>query len=78
MQRVQHVVRDARADHLQEHGRRHRQAEPHDRRVGLLDGVAVLERADDDAGHPRQQPVDDERRRVLDEDGRLAQARVVS
>ena len=55
-------------------GRRHRQAEPHDRRVGLLDGIAVLERADDDARHPRQQPVDDERRRVLDEHRRLAQA----
>ena len=42
--RLEHVVRDARADHLQQHRRRHRQAEPEHRLVGLLEGVAVLER----------------------------------
>ena len=36
----------------------------HDPRIGLLDRVAALERADDDARHARQEPVDDERRRV--------------
>ena len=62
VQRLEHVVRDARADHLQQHGRRHRQAEPQDRLVGLVDRVAVLERVHQHARHPRQHAVDDERR----------------
>ena len=44
VERVAHVVRDLRADELEEHRRRHRQAEPQDRLVGLLDRVAVVER----------------------------------
>ena len=62
MHRLEHVVRDARADHLQQHGRGHRQAEPEDGLVGLLHRVAVLERVQYDAHHAGEDAVDDEAR----------------
>ena len=71
--RLEHVVRDARADELQQDGRRHRHPELDDRLVRLLDAVAVLERVHEDARHSRQHAVDDEARRVLRHDTALAQ-----
>jgi len=52
VQRLEHVERDARADQLQQHGRRHRQAEPEDRLVGLFDRITALERREDDREEP--------------------------
>jgi hypothetical protein len=69
--RLEHVVRDARADHLQQHRRRHRHPERQHRLVGLLDGVAVLERVHQHARHPRQDAVDDEAGRVATSTPRL-------
>ena len=54
VQRVAHVVRDLRADELEQHGRRHRQAHPQHRLVRLLDGVAVIERLHDHRALPRR------------------------
>ena len=73
MQGVEDVVRDPRADHREERRRRHRQPEPERRRVGLLEGVAVLERLHQHARLAGEQPVDDEGGRVLDEDAALAE-----
>ena len=73
VQLVPHVVRDLRADQLEEDGRRHRQAHPQDGLVGLLDRVAVVERLRDHRALAAEQPVDDERGRVLDEDAGLAE-----
>ena len=69
----EHVIRDARADHLQQDRRRHRHAERHDRLVDLLDGSAVLDCVHDHARHAGQHAVDDEARSVVDEDRSLAQ-----
>ena len=69
----EHVVGDARADHLQQHRRRHRHPERHHRLVHLVDRRAVLDGVHDHARHPRQHAVDDEARRVVDEDRSLAQ-----
>ena len=64
-----------RPDHLQEHRGSHRQAEAQNRLVGLLHGVAALERAQ----HGRQQAcedaVDDEAGGVTDEHRALAKLR---
>ena len=73
MQGLEHVVRDARTDHLQEHRRRHRQAEGEHRFVRLLDGVAVLERVHQHSRHAREDAVHDEGRCVLDEYAALLQ-----
>ena len=73
VQRVAHVVRDLRPDELEQDRRRHRQAEPEDRLVGLLDRVAVVERLGHDGALAAEQAVDDERRRVADEHAALAQ-----
>ena len=73
MQRVPNVVRDLRADQLEEDGRRHRQAHPEHGLVRLLDGVAVVERLRHDGALAAEEPVDDERGRVVDEDACLAQ-----
>ena len=73
MQRVEHVVRDPRADHREQRRGRHREPEPERRRVGLLEGVAVLERLHEHGRLAGQEPVDDEGGRVLDEDAALAE-----
>ena len=67
----QDVVRDPGADDLEQHGRRHRQPEPEHRLVGLLDRVAVLEGVHQHRALSAEQAVDDERRRVADENARL-------
>ena len=73
LERLAHVGRDLLADHLQQHRRRHRQAEHEDARVRLLDRVASLDRLEDDEHHARQQPVDDEAGSVVDEHRTLAE-----
>ena len=73
VERLEHVVRDARADHREQRGGRHRDAELERGRVGLLEGRAALERLHQHGGLPGQHPVDDERGRVVDEHAALAE-----
>ena len=73
MERVQDVIGDAGTDHLQEHGRRHRQAETEHRLVGLVDGVPVLQRVHQHRGRPAEDAVDDEGRRIADEHAALTE-----
>ena len=72
--RLEHVVRDARPDHREQDRRSHGHPEPEDRLVGLLDGVAVLERVHEGAGQPRQDAVDDEAGLVADDHHALPEA----
>ena len=65
------VVRDLRPDELEENGGRHRDAEPEDRLVRVLDARAVVERVGDDCTLPREHPVHDEARSVSDEHATL-------
>ena len=69
----QHVVGDARADHLQKYGRSHRHPERHDCLVHLVDRCAVLDGVHDHARHPGQHAVDDEAGGIVDEDRPLPQ-----
>jgi hypothetical protein len=71
---LQNVVGDARADHLQEHGRRHREAQRQDRLVRFVRRRSALEGVEHDRHQAREHPVDHERRRVRYRHGPLAQA----
>ena len=75
MQRLEHVIRDARAHHGKEDGGRYRHPQRHDGFVHVVDGSPVLDRIHDHARHARQDAIDDEAGCVGDEDGTFAQLR---
>jgi hypothetical protein len=73
VQRLRHVQRDGRPDQREQHQRAHRQPEGLERGVGLLERRALVDRPGHLAEEAGEQPVDDERRGVLDQHARLLQ-----